>query len=172
MWEILRQAWSAIPAASTNTRALIAYCLTVIAWAFIAFRVKRNQNLLANLQKLPETDRLRALESEMGRVKLREGLSPENWLRYRTQLYYFLAFVVLCVLVLGIFAMAAFAPASPAAVGQELQRAIRSEVQESQDSVLDDLDVGATADFVNSKLGPPKTNHSPGCSFHFDLYSA
>jgi len=170
MWEVLKQAWSAIPSTATSNRALIAYCLTIIAWTVIAFRVKRNQNLLGSLEKLPEKDRFIALQAEMGAVRLREGLSPADWLRSRTQLYYFVAFIVLCALVLGLFLIAAYAPAKSASVGKEIQSALQSATQQSQDSALEDIDIGATSEFINSKLGPPKTI-SPNGSVSLAFYS-
>ena len=67
MLQFLVSALSAIPAAATSELALVAYALVIGAYIFTVWRVARNKNLLANLEKLPAKDRLRALESEMGK---------------------------------------------------------------------------------------------------------
>jgi len=91
MGGFISSALSAIPSAATNKLALIAYALALGANMAIAWRVTRNKNLLSHLTNLPEYDRLAALELEMGGVRLTKGISPEQWLRSRTQRFYFLA---------------------------------------------------------------------------------
>ena len=96
MWAFLASALAAIPSAATNTFSLIAFALAIAAYGFIVWRVVRNKNLLQHLQKLPPKDRLGALETELGGVRLAAGLSPEQWLRSKTHKYYLLAFLATC----------------------------------------------------------------------------
>jgi hypothetical protein len=92
-----------IGTAATNPLAFVAYIVAIGAWVFLRQRVDRNNNLLKRLTVLPkEEDRLAALKAEMGTVPLNEGLSPEQWIRSRTHLYYFLGFVVLCVVLIPV----------------------------------------------------------------------
>jgi tetratricopeptide (TPR) repeat protein len=96
MWAFLASALAAIPSAATSTFSLIAFALAIAAYVFIVWRVVRNKNLLQHLQKLPPKDRLGALETELGGVRLAAGLSPEQWLRSKTHKYYLLAFLATC----------------------------------------------------------------------------
>lgn len=98
---------SALPSAASNPLALVAYALLVSAWVAISLKVNRNKHLLANLEKLPEGDRLQALELEMGAVRMKAGLTANEWIRSRIHLYYFLGFVLLCAVVVIVFAIAA-----------------------------------------------------------------
>jgi tetratricopeptide (TPR) repeat protein len=106
MLQFLVSALSAIPAAATSELALVAYALVIGAYIFTVWRVARNKNLLANLEKLPAKDRLRALESEMGGVPLAAGISPEQWVQNRIHRYYLVAFLATCALVAFILALA------------------------------------------------------------------
>jgi hypothetical protein len=89
--DFLKTALAHLPATATSPMALLAYLVTIIAWAIIMWRVARNRELLRNLQKLPAKDRLHALELEMGGgIRLKEGFTPEQFLVARTQRYLFL----------------------------------------------------------------------------------
>jgi hypothetical protein len=109
----LASALSAIPSAATNRYSLIAYALALVAYILTIWRVQRNKNLLEALQKLPAKDRIGALETEMGGVRLAEGISAEQWLRSRINKYYLLAFLATCIVVVVIFAIAATAGGDP-----------------------------------------------------------
>ena len=52
----LNQLIEALPSAATNPYAFTSYVLLIVAWVIVVFRVKRNKQLLDNLQKLPEQD--------------------------------------------------------------------------------------------------------------------
>lgn len=108
--ELLREIIKALPAAATSPLALFGYVLVVAAWTVVALKVQRNKNLLNNLKSLPPKDRLPALRDEMGAVSLKEGLSPEQYLRSRIYLYYFLAFVILCLTIATLFILARAQP--------------------------------------------------------------
>lgn len=89
-----------IPSVATSPLALLAYALTIGAYVFVALRVQRHKNLLQHLSMLPEADRIKALQSELGQAKLRVGISPEQWVRNRIHHYYFLSFIATCATVI------------------------------------------------------------------------
>ena len=57
------------------------------AAVIIGLKVYRNKQLLARLNQFPEKDRLTAFQMELGAVKLRAGLSPEQWLKHKANTY-------------------------------------------------------------------------------------
>jgi hypothetical protein len=92
MWTFLSSLVGAIPAAATSKSGLAAFAITAGVYIATVWRVSRNKQILANLQKLPREDRLPTLELEMGGVRLAKGISPEQWVRSRIHRYYFFAF--------------------------------------------------------------------------------
>src|SRR5206468_4243007 len=86
----------------------VCYVLVVISWVVLASKGKRNAKLLANLEKLPEKDRLKALTGEMGSIELKEGFSPEQWIRQRQHFYAFMGFLaaLIAAVILVVIAMA------------------------------------------------------------------
>lgn len=106
MWPFLTAALSAIPAAATSGTAFAAYALALGAYALSVWRVSRNKNLLDKLHKLPPKDRLKALELEIGGVRLRSGISPEQWVRSRVHKYYLVAFLATCVVMIAVATLA------------------------------------------------------------------
>lgn len=116
----LNAALSAIPSVAGSKYALIAYALAIGAYVVFVWRVARNKNLLKSLEKLPARDRLSALELEMGGVRLAHGISPEQWLRSRIHYYYFLAFVVACLLISGILLISSLVAAGKIDVAVDL----------------------------------------------------
>jgi hypothetical protein len=140
--EFLKTALEALPDAAKSPLAFVGYLGAIGSWVAIAWRVKRNKQLLKHLDKLPSHDRLKALELEMGSLPLAPGLTPDQWLKARIQRYYFLAFAIVCVLAVIVFAIASFRakaadPALPLKEG------------------IDSLDLGLSRDVVISKLGVP-----------------
>ena len=95
MVEFLNSAVTAIPAAAASPFALAAYGLAILAFVVVGWRVSRNKNLLHYLRRLPQETRFPALQAEMGNVFLKEGISPEQWLRSKIHRYYFIAFLFL-----------------------------------------------------------------------------
>ncbi len=108
MESFLSSALSAITTAASNPLAFAAYLFVVGAWTVIAFRVNRNKQLLRNLEKLPEQDRLQVLRDETGVGYLKTGLSAEEWLQARQQFYYLLAVGAAFLLFAFIFVIAAY----------------------------------------------------------------
>lgn len=112
--EFLREVFQAIPSAASSGTAAILYVVAVGAGLLITWRVRRNKNVLEHIEKLPEEDRLRALEAEMGAAHIQTGLGPEQYLRSRIHQYYFLGFIVFCLTVIALFLIAASNSPRPA----------------------------------------------------------
>jgi hypothetical protein len=102
----LQQMIDALPLVATSWPALVGYVGLIVAFVAVSSKVTRNRNVLAKLESLPNKDRARALEMEMGAAYLASGLSPEQWLQQQRQRFYFLGFLALCVLVAGLVAAA------------------------------------------------------------------
>ena len=132
---------SALPDAVTSPYALIAYVLLVVANTVIAWKVKRNKNLLASIEKFPPEQRRDILVTEMGEP-LPPNISAEQWLKHRTRQYYFLGFITVLVCGTVIFAIAYLNP---------------KPVQVSWDSPssLSSLKVGTTKAYMYTTLGIP-----------------
>jgi hypothetical protein len=113
MIEFFKDALAGVPAAAASPLALAAYCVAVLGFVLVSWRVNRNKNLLERLEALPEGDRFPALQAEMGGVHLATGISPEQWLKLRITRYYLLAFVVLVAAVVIVFAISALRATAP-----------------------------------------------------------
>jgi len=87
--------------------ALAAYVALLVAWVLIVFRIRRNQQLLQNLEKLPEKDRLSALRLEMGSAILERGMNPSEYIALQTRRYllfgFFSVVVVAAILIVASF---------------------------------------------------------------------
>ena len=105
--DFIKSAIKALPIVASSPLALIAFLCLVGAWVVIGLRVQRNKNLLANLEKLPSKDRLQALKDEMGTVRIKSGLTPEQYLRSRIHRFWLIGFVTLCLVILLTLALAA-----------------------------------------------------------------
>jgi len=161
----LKTALSAIPSAAKNPFAFLAYLAALGAWVFIVGRVRRNKNLLANLDKLPAKDRLEALRIEMGDIPIPKGLSANDWLKARIQRYYFWGFAMLCALAVTILAIAAYegqtkvgALERSATAVKEASEAVSKAADPfaSETRALDDLKLGVLHKYVESRLGVPQ----------------
>lgn len=106
--EFLQSTLRALPAAATNPLAFIGYAITVTAWLILSIRVARNKELLANLEKLPEADRLPALRAEMGMIDPPSGMSVKGWLKARTHTYFLFGFGMALFAAVTVFAIALF----------------------------------------------------------------
>jgi hypothetical protein len=118
--DFLEKAFSALPSVAGSPLAFTAYLAAIAAWMVIAWRVNRNKQLLRNLDKLPERSRLEALRMEMGAVRLKSGLSPEQWIRSRIHLYYFLGFAILALVGTALFTVSAVTAEDPGTVGSDV----------------------------------------------------
>lgn len=109
-------------AVAISPYSFIAYLGVLGAWLVVALRVKRNKNLLNALDKLPEGERLTALQVEMRSFTPPAGLTPEQWLAERIHTYYFYGFLAFCIclVVLAVLALSGTAPpTSTQATSQE-----------------------------------------------------
>ncbi len=79
----LQATLNAIPAAASSPLALIAYCISIVAWVIISYRVIRNKQLLQKIDKFPENERRIIVISEMGMPP--EGITVEAWIKSKTQ---------------------------------------------------------------------------------------
>ena len=98
----------AIPSAAASPLALVAYLAAIGAWTLIAWRVRRHSILLAHIHQLPEADRIRAVQMELGYVEIRKGLSAEQHLRSRIHTFLLIGFLAICVTVVVIAGMALY----------------------------------------------------------------
>jgi hypothetical protein len=156
----INQILKGISTAASNPLAFVSYIVALIAWVLIRIRVGRNKNLLERLKDLPKADRLEALKAEMGVLPIREGLSPEQWIRSRINRYYFLGFVVLCAVFVILFAISAYAAIFKEKLApNSVSDAIKTEVVISDQRLMRavaEVDLGVGNDFVISRLGPPR----------------
>lgn len=97
-----QQMVTALPAVATSWPALIGYVALIVAFVIVSLKVTRNKNLLNKLKSLPERDRARVLQMEMGASYLATGLSPEQWLQQQRQRYYFVGFLAVCGLTMAL----------------------------------------------------------------------
>jgi hypothetical protein len=163
VFEFIRTALAALPAAATSGKALAAYAIAIAAWVIISFRVSRNRNLLKNLEKLPERDRLKALTIEMGSVPLKEGASAEQFLRARIHSYYFWAFLILCAVAVLIFLIASLTPVvmtdafGDALALNDLKRYQNAEAQriEETEKKIESVRIGMSKDLLLQEFGSP-----------------
>ena len=65
----------AIPNAASSPAAFAAYAIAALCNVAIGLKTKRNKQLLASLSALPENQRLKALELEMG---IRGPITPQQ----------------------------------------------------------------------------------------------
>jgi tetratricopeptide (TPR) repeat protein len=96
----------ALPVVASSPLAFVGYIVLVISWLIIGLKERRNKNLLENLEKFPEGDRLAAWETETDRVRIRHGLSGEQWIRARRQRYLFIGFGITLSVVVALFILA------------------------------------------------------------------
>jgi hypothetical protein len=161
-------------AAATSPLAFVGYVVATLSLAFLRARVERNKNLLQKLNALPEKDRASILSQEMGTAPVSAGLTPEQWIQTKTRQYYFLAFVILCILVVMLFAISTYEnlhkPKSiiiqPSPVDVKLPETMKVKVTDpvtlvtpdpniALEGSLAEIDLGVQRDFVVSKLGQP-----------------
>lgn len=156
-------------AAATNPLAFVAYIGAIAAWALLRWRVERNKNLLLALNNLPERDRYKTLRDEMGVVAVKEGLSPEQFLRSKIHLYYFLGFVVVCFVIVILFAISAYKAANGARATNAgtLIAAATADPSIEKMKALDDIDLGVSRAFVIDKLGQPPHSTSKCADYKF-----
>lgn len=108
MVEFIKALPSTIGAASKNPLALIALLILLASWVIVSLKVHRNRELLRSLGRLPQKDRLTALEAEYGIVKIKGGMSAEQWLKQQSQTYLFYGFGMLCLVAVILVAIVVY----------------------------------------------------------------
>jgi hypothetical protein len=105
--DFLTKALQALPLIATSPLAFLGYVLTLVAWVYAVFRSRRLKLILARLPDIPETDRAKTIQLELGEV-LPANITAEEWLRGKRQKYFFVAFVLLLVTFVSIVAVAIY----------------------------------------------------------------
>ncbi|MAF66866.1 MAG: hypothetical protein CMJ84_14575 [Planctomycetes bacterium] len=167
----LESALSALPDAASTPLALVGYVVLIVAWVVIALRVKRNKQLLGSLEKLPEGDRLKVLQMEMGAVHIKSGLTPEQWIRSRVHLYYFLGFAILSLVVVLIFTIAATTGATPGTAEGTItlyQDEFDDPTSPTQASVSQDLPVTVRNEYDGSGGNTPQASADLTLTYRYD----
>lgn len=103
----LKQALQALGIAAQHPLAVGLYILVVASWLVISLRVKRHRALLNQLKTLPEKDRLKALELEIGPLP-KKGIDAEQWLRAREQVFKLARIGIFSVTAIIILSLAVF----------------------------------------------------------------
>ena len=112
MTSFFKNAIEAIPSVAASPLALAAYVVALVAYVIVALRVKRNAKLVEHLEKLPRSDRLRALRDEMG-ISVPDNISADQWLLARSQQYRFLVFAITAAVIAFLGVLLAFSLTSP-----------------------------------------------------------
>lgn len=110
MLTFFRQMIAGLPTVATSWQATIGYVALIAGFVVVSLKVTRNKNVLGKLKSLPEKDRARVLQMEMGAPYLANGLSPEQWLQQQRQRYYFFGFLTVCVLGVALAVAAGLKP--------------------------------------------------------------
>ena len=90
----LYEALGALPQAAQSPYAFLAYAIVILAWLSIAWRIKRNRQLLKKIDAVPEGQRRDLLLAEMD-TPIPPNLSPAEWLASRRQMYFLVALLCL-----------------------------------------------------------------------------
>lgn len=104
--DFLTQALKALPTVAKSPLALVAFIVVVLAWLILGLKVNRNRNVLKHLKDIPAKDRLAALEAEIGRVRIKSGLTADEYLRSRIHQYWLIGSIVLCLMIAVLFTLA------------------------------------------------------------------
>ncbi|MBN1349368.1 CHAT domain-containing protein [candidate division KSB1 bacterium] len=102
-----KHAFEALSAAAQHPLSVGLYVLLVVSWLVISLRSKRHRTLLHHLEKLPEKDRLKALELEMGPIP-KKGINAEQWLRGRAQIFKLARLGALCITAIIVLSLAVY----------------------------------------------------------------
>jgi tetratricopeptide (TPR) repeat protein len=125
---------TALPTAANSPLAFVAYLALVVAWFAIAFRTKRLNLILKQIDKFPEAQRRGVLRDEFG-LTLKEGLSAKDFLRGQRQKLVFVAF---CAALLVVVVVASLATVR----GIEMEK--NAALQKSMQLALDATRLGIT----------------------------
>jgi hypothetical protein len=162
MEEFFRQALGQLRNAASSNRALAAYAIVCISWVIVSIRVIRDKNLLKHIEKFPLRERPEVWRTQLAGLPLREGLSPEQFLRSRIHSYLFWAFLIACAAVVTVCVIAGV---DHKASQDSLHSVIDSLNQKSKASdedpikvltdKLNQLDLGESPQFLIQLFGNP-----------------
>lgn len=110
MAEFFEKALSVIPA---NPISLVGFVALLIAYVLLSLRTVRNKQILAKIKDLPEKDRLRVLESEMGVLKLEGGMTAEQYLQGQRDKYILFGVLAFFALIVLLVSIVTFTPDPP-----------------------------------------------------------
>ena len=98
--------FEALPSAAQSPLAMVGYLTAIAATVAIAFRVRRNKNLLTRIQDIPKGDRKELIQNEMN-VVLPKEITAEQWLRSKLHQYYFIGslVVILCLTLIAVITL-------------------------------------------------------------------
>jgi len=116
--------FSSIKAAGCSPLSFAAYCVAAVAWLVISYRVARSNSLLKHIKSIPADERRGALADAYGGLRLKEGMSAQEFIRARIHRYLFWAFVAV-VLVIGTVAAVATFPKLNSVVVQFIYKITR-----------------------------------------------
>jgi hypothetical protein len=108
----LISALKSLPAVATSPLALAAYLVTILAWFILGMKVNRHKALLDEIEKLPESDRYKAIREEISHP-IPENISAEEYQKGRIHSYIFRGFLVLCGIVILLIVRAGFTYTPP-----------------------------------------------------------
>lgn len=94
--DFLLKALEALPSVATSPYALIGYLVTVGAWSLAMHRSVRLKVLMARLKDIPQNDRAKVVQLELGEV-LPQNISAEQWLRARNHRHFAIAGIALLI---------------------------------------------------------------------------
>src|SRR5438445_253661 len=97
----LEQALQSRPEAAASPLSFIIYLVALATRRWTSAGIRPLKLLLDRIEHVPEEERRGALQAAMG-VVLPETVDPEQWLRARKQVYWFLSSLALCFLVLSL----------------------------------------------------------------------
>ena len=86
-------ALGALPDAASTPLAFVGYVVALVCFSVVALNARKNSKLLRHLEKLPESDRIRALRDEIG-IGVPDNISTEHWIKARRQRYWFFSFAI------------------------------------------------------------------------------
>lgn len=146
----------------TRPYALVGYVILIVLWAYVVRQSRADRALYKSVRDLPLKDRLRAIEIARGDGRLRQGLTPEQWLRGRLHRYYLIAFLALLLIIL-LLAVIALVRTEPQGEKTEQVDASAEPVvifapKEGlkPSEILEQIDVGMSRKFAERVVGPPQ----------------
>lgn len=96
-----QEIFAPITVAARSPQALVAYVAALAVWAVIMWKVKYAATGISHIKQFPAKDRIAALETWLGHpVRVKEGLTAEQYLRSRIHHYVFLGFLAVVVALL------------------------------------------------------------------------